>query len=173
MDPHLDTPADGERVLTITRTFKAPRALVWRAFSDPFHLSRWWGPAGFTNPVCELDFRVGGRWRNVMRGPDGREYPAEFTFLEIVEPERIVFRNAELTDKVWEGNPPPAFVRTLTFTEDARGTTVFTMRAEFASLEELARASFRGFRQGSEESFDKLAALVERQAAETEGPEPP
>ncbi len=167
MDDYAATPTDSERVLVITRIFKAPRTLVWRAFSDPFHLSQWWGPEGFTNPVCELDFRVGGRWRNVMRGPDGQAYPAEFTFLEITPPERIVFRNAEPDNApVWQGNPPPSFVRTLTFDEDGPNRTVFTMRAEFASAAEFARAASRGFRQGSEESFDRLSRLLEQQVRE-------
>jgi uncharacterized protein YndB with AHSA1/START domain len=155
-----------DRVLTITRTFDAPRALVWRAFADPFHLSQWWGPKGYTNPVCELDFRVGGHWRNVMRSPGGEEYPADFTFLEIREPERIVFRNAApKDDAVWQGNPPPSFVRTITF-EGANGRTVLTMRAEFDSAEEFARAARRGFREGSEESLDRLAELMARQTRE-------
>src|SRR5688572_9615605 len=95
-----DTRSD-EHELILTRTLNAPRTLVWRAFSDPVHLSRWWGPAGFTNPVCELDFRVGGHWHNVMRGPDGSEYPTDFTFVEVVEPERVVFRNAPAKGEVW------------------------------------------------------------------------
>ena len=155
-----------DRVLTITRTFDAPRALVWRAFADPLHLRQWWGPKGYTNPGCELDFRVGGHWHNVMRSPTGAEYPSDFTFLEIAPPERIVFRNAAARDDaVWQGNPPPSFVRTITF-EEANGRTTLTMRAEFASAEELARAASRGFRQGSEESFDRLAALIAHEQRE-------
>ena len=158
MDPLATATAD-DKVLIVTRTFAAPRALVWRAFSDPFHLRQWWGPKGFTNPVCELDFRVGGHWHNVMRGPDGREYPADFTFIEIAEPERIVFRNARGKGEVWGGNPPPSFVRTITFTEED-GRTTLTMRAEFASAEDLQRNASRGFRQGTDESFDRLEAML-------------
>ena len=73
MEPVILLP-DSEPTLTIERTFKAPRELIWKMFSDPFHLVHWWGPKGFTNPVCELDFRVGGRWYHVMRGPDGRDF---------------------------------------------------------------------------------------------------
>jgi uncharacterized protein YndB with AHSA1/START domain len=166
MDPAFTHAATiGDRVLIVTRAFNAPRALVWRAFADPFHLSQWWGPKGYTNPVCELDFRVGGHWHNVMRSPDGDEYPADFTFLEIVPPEKIVFRNAAAQGEVWGGNPPPSFVRTITFGEE-NGRTVLTMRAEFASAEDLARAASRGFRQGTEESLDRLAELMARQTQE-------
>ncbi len=61
-----------DRRLEIEREFDAPRDLVWKMFADPYHLSRWWGPKGFTNPVVEMDFREGGHWHHVMRSPDGR-----------------------------------------------------------------------------------------------------
>jgi uncharacterized protein YndB with AHSA1/START domain len=157
-------PANEERVLVITRTLNAPRALVWRAFSDPVHLSRWWGPAGFTNPVCELDFRVGGHWHNVMRGPDGSEYPTDFTFVAIVAPEHIVLRNAPARGEVWGDNPPPSFERSITF-EDLGGTkTLLTIRAEFGSLEHKDAVVRRGWIAGTNESFDKLEALLAEEA---------
>jgi uncharacterized protein YndB with AHSA1/START domain len=157
------TEAD-EHVLVITRTLNAPRTLVWRAFSDPVHLSRWWGPAGFTNPVCELDFRVGGHWHNVMRGPDGSEYPVDFTFIEIAEPERIVIRNAPAKGEVWGDNPPPMFDRTITFEEPAPGTTLLTIRAVFGTLEHKDAVARRGWVDGTIESFDKLEALLATEA---------
>jgi uncharacterized protein YndB with AHSA1/START domain len=156
--PGLLLPPD-QPTLTITRVFNAPRSLVWKMFSDPYHLSQWWGPHGFTNPVCELDFRVGGRWYHVMRGPDGREYPADSTFVEIVPPERIVYRNRVVENEVWEGNPPPSFVRTLTFTE-ADGRTTLTLFAEFDTMEHREAATRRGFVQGTLESYERLAAHV-------------
>ena len=64
-----------ERELVITRIFDAPRELVFQAWTDPEHLKKWWGPHGFTNPVCDVDLRLGGRWSILMRGPDGTEYP--------------------------------------------------------------------------------------------------
>ena len=68
----VTTPSDREIVMT--RTFDAPRELVWEALSKPEHMREWWGPRGFTMPVCEMDFRVGGAYRFVQRGPDGAEY---------------------------------------------------------------------------------------------------
>jgi uncharacterized protein YndB with AHSA1/START domain len=159
MEAALTNPTEEDRVLIITRTFDAPRALVWRAFSDPFHLRQWWGPKGYINPVCELDFRPGGHWHHVMRGPDGKEYPTDSTFIEIVPPERIVYRNAAPKGEVWGDNPPPSFVRTLTFAE-AGGRTTLTLRAEFDTAAGKQAAVARGFVQGTNESYDRLARLL-------------
>lgn len=88
----------GEREIVVTHVFDAPRALVFKAWTDPKHLMHWWGPRVFTNPICESDARVGGAWRIVMRSPDGVDYPGGGVYLEIVEPERLVFTNNR-TDK--------------------------------------------------------------------------
>ena len=64
----------GQASVTLTRIFDAPRALVWKAWTDPKMMAQWFGPRGFSNPVCELDVRVGGSLRVVMRGPDGTDY---------------------------------------------------------------------------------------------------
>jgi len=73
-----DTKAEpaADREIVITRVFEAPRELVWRAWADPEHVAQLWGPEGFTTRVTDLDLRPGGRWRYVMVGPDGAEYPA-------------------------------------------------------------------------------------------------
>ena len=162
MDPQIDNPTPDEKVLIVTRTLDAPRRLVWRCFADPLHLSQWWGPKYFTNPVCELDFRVGGRWHNVMRGPDGSEYPVDVEFIEITEPERIVYRNSPAKGEVWGDNPPPSFLRTITFTEED-GRTTLTIRAEFSSAEHKDAVVRRGWIEGTNESLDKLTELLTRQ----------
>lgn len=161
MDPRIDDPVAEDKALVITRTFDAPRALVWRAFADPYHLAQWWGPRHFTNPVCELDFRVGGRWHNVMRGPDGSEYPVDVEFIEIVEPERIVYRNAPAKGEIWGDNPPPSFLRTIAFAE-VGGSTTLTIRAEFETVEHKDAVVRRGWIDGTNESLDKLAELLRR-----------
>ena len=159
MEPVILLP-DGEATLTIERTFRAPRALVWKMFADPFHLAQWWGPAGYTNPVCDLDFRVGGHWHHVMRGPDGRDLPTDSVFIDIAPPERIVYRNAQSKDEVWGGNPPPSFKRTLTFTE-ANGVTTLRLFAEFEDVATRDSVARRGFAAGTLESYAKLAAHLE------------
>lgn len=88
--------------LVVTRVFDAPGELVWNAWTDPKQVAQWWGPKGFTNPVCRLDARVGGAWHIVMRAPDGTEYPCGGVYREVVNPERLVFTNIA-TDK--DGNP--------------------------------------------------------------------
>ena len=159
MDATLQQPTSEDRVLIITRSFDAPRALVWKAFADPYHLAQWWGPKGFTNPVCELDFRVGGHWHDVMRSPEGDEYTVDAEFIEIVPPERIVYRNAPPKGDVWGGNPPPSFVRTITF-DEVDGRTTLTLRAEFDSADDKQAAMKRGFAQGTNESYDRLGELL-------------
>ncbi|MDV6236709.1 SRPBCC domain-containing protein [Leptospira ellisii] len=76
--------------LVLTRIFDAPRALVYKVWTEPKHVAQWFGPREYTNPVCEIDLRVGGKYRYVMRSPEGIDYPVTGVFLEIVENERIV-----------------------------------------------------------------------------------
>ena len=87
------TAKSAERVLVIERVFDAPRGLVFKAWTEPRRLAQWWGPKGFTNPVCEIDARPGGTLRIVMRAPDGAEHPMKGVLREVIEPERLVFTN--------------------------------------------------------------------------------
>jgi uncharacterized protein YndB with AHSA1/START domain len=105
-----------ERAIVITREFDAPRELVFKAWTDPKHIAQWWRPKGFTNPVCELDVRVGGAWHIVMRAPNGTAYPCGGVYREVVEPERLVFTNIA-TDK--EGKLILDGLTTVTFAERA------------------------------------------------------
>lgn len=150
-----DRIGDDATTLVITRTFDAPRALVWKMFADPYHLAQWWGPAGFTNRVEQLDFRTGGRWVHVMIGPDGREFPTDNDILEVTPPERIVYRNAPADPKIFGANPPPAFTKTITLTE-AGGRTTLTLVCSFDTPAQKDAVVRRGFVAGTNESFDKL-----------------
>lgn len=80
-----------ERVLVIERVIDAPRELVFKVWSQPEHLVRWWGPEGFSLPACDLEFRPGGAYRFTMRAPDGVEHVLAGRFREIVPPARLVF----------------------------------------------------------------------------------
>lgn len=153
-------PLGDGRTLVITRTLNAPRALVWKMFSDPYHLAQWWGPSGYTNRVEKLDFRTGGSWLHVMIGPDGREYPTDNVILEVTEPERIVYRNAPADPKMFGDNPPPAFTKTLTFTE-ADGRTTLTLVCTFDTEAHREAVIRRGFIAGTNESYDKLEAHLQ------------
>src|SRR3984957_5256437 len=93
---HLSTDttvATSDRELIFTRLFDAPRELVFEAWTDPNPPPHWWGPNGFTTTVHELDLRTGGTWRLTMRGPDGRDYKNRLVFLEVVRPERLVYKH--------------------------------------------------------------------------------
>ncbi len=92
----IDLDSDARSIVG-TRVFDAPRDLVFAAFTDPKHLAQWWGPDGFTTTTSAFEFRVGGTWRFVMHGPDGRDYQNRVTYDEIVPGERIVYRQAAAT----------------------------------------------------------------------------
>ena len=116
------TPSDLE--LVITRTFDAPRSLVWSAFTDPKHVPHWQtGPEGFTMPVCEIDLRTGGTWRYVWRNVHGREFTASGIYREVTPEERIVI----VSTRDGEEN-----TNTTVFA-DQGGRTVVTATLRFAS----------------------------------------
>jgi uncharacterized protein YndB with AHSA1/START domain len=148
--------------LILTRILGAPRSLVFRAWTDPKHLARWWGPRGFTNPVCELDVRPGGRLRIDMRGPDGTIYPMKGVFHEIVEPERLVFTSTALEDAA--GRPLLEILNTITF-DDYNGLTKLTLCARLITkdfpLTPQVAAALSGMEQGWSESLYRLADELE------------
>jgi uncharacterized protein YndB with AHSA1/START domain len=144
------------RELAITRIFDAPRELVFKAWTDPKRLQRWWGPKGFTNPVCEVDVRPGGAILIHMRGPDGVIYPMTGVFHEIVAPERLVFSSSAL-DK--NGNPLFEVLTTVTFSEHG-GKTKLTLHASVAKATAEAARHLAGMDQGWNQSLDRLAQEV-------------
>jgi uncharacterized protein YndB with AHSA1/START domain len=91
-----------EDALVITRLFDAPREQVFKAWTEPERLMRWWGPKGFTSPVCKIDLRPGGIFHNCMRSPDGKEYWGQGVYREVVKPKRIVCTDTFSDEK---GNP--------------------------------------------------------------------
>src|SRR5262245_14317085 len=114
MPPIADL-APGEQVIVISRVFDAPRELVFRAFTDPKHLARFWGPKWTSVPVCEVDLRVGGAFRVNMRGPDGAIYACTGVYRDIVEPELIVYDSTTDDSNPCGGGLPPRSVITMTF----------------------------------------------------------
>lgn len=90
----------GGHTLTITRLLPAPREVVFRAWTEPEMLVRWWGPQGMTTPLCEMDVRPGGRWRTCMRNKDGKDHYVRGVYREVVAPERLVLGWAWETDGV-------------------------------------------------------------------------
>ena len=146
---HADRDADPELDIVSTRFFEAPRERVFEAFCDPSLLARWWGPKGFTNTIHELDVRRGGHWRSVLHAPDGRDFANHGVFVEVLRPERIVFRH--LSDV----HP---YELTIALEERDGGTRMtWRMRHETAKV----CASVRPFVvPGNEENFDRLTQLL-------------
>jgi uncharacterized protein YndB with AHSA1/START domain len=150
--------------LLITRTFDAPRELVWKAWTEPERVKRWWGPEGFTSPFCRIDLRVGGTYLYCMQSPEGREYWSTGVYREIVPPKRIVCTDSFSDEKGnvvpashygMPGDWPLALVVTVTF-EEQGGKTKFTLRhTGFPSgeMRDLAKA-------GWNTSLDKLAEYL-------------
>lgn len=148
------------REFVFTRVLEAPRALVFKAWTDPRHMAQWWGPGGFTNPVCELDVRPGGAIRIDMRSPDGMTFPMKGTFEEVVEPERLVFTSTALENEA--GEPGLVAHNTMTFTEEGGGTRL-VIRAVVTHVTPEAMAALEGMEAGWTQSLDKLAQHLAEQ----------
>jgi len=141
-----------EPELVLTRVFKAPRGPVFAAWTEPTQVAQWWGPNGFTNPVCELDVRPGGAVRIHMRGPDGTVYPMTGVYQEIVEPERLVFTSAALDES---GKPLFDVLNTVAFVEHD-GTTKLTVRARVVKSTAGAAPYLAGMEAGWTQSLERL-----------------
>lgn len=151
--------------LVITRVFDAPRKLVFKAWTEPERVKRWWGPNGFTTPACTIDLRPGGVFHNCMRSPEGRDYWSKGVYREIVEPERIVSTDF-FSDE--QGNPvppthygmspdwPQEALLTVTFAEHG-GRTTLTLQHAVGSAPASERDQCRA---GWSESLDRLAAYL-------------
>lgn len=157
----LERPSDREFV--ISRTFNAPRALVWQAWSQCEHLQHWWAPAGWTLSVCQMDFRPSGVWHYCMKGPgtDGTEMESwgRTVFREIVEPERIVSVDAFSDAAGNVAEEMPEMMITVTFV-GTDGQIKVTSRAEFATAADLKAIIQMGMEEGMTQSWDQLAEYL-------------
>lgn len=144
-----------EREIVLTRVLDAPRELVFKAWTDPEHVMKWFGPSGFTCTLHEIDVRVGGRWRFDMIAPDGKRYPNRIEYLEIVPNERLVFWHGSDVD-----DDPERFYVTVTFDEQTNKKTVVTLR-QLHPTKELrdAKVGFGAVELGGQ-TMDKLAEHV-------------
>jgi uncharacterized protein YndB with AHSA1/START domain len=149
----IDTP--GDREVALTRVFDAPRELVFDAYTRPELVQRWLtGRPDHTMPICEIDLRVGGAYRYVWRGPDGKEMTSKGVFREVVIPERLV--STERFEPSWyEGEG----LNTVTFLEE-NGKTTVTLRIQCASKEIRDAMLKSGMERGVAYSYDQLEAML-------------
>jgi uncharacterized protein YndB with AHSA1/START domain len=148
----VTTPSDREIVMT--RIFDAPRDLVFAAHSSAEHMKQWWGPRKYETISAEIDFRPGGTWRIVHRGPDGEEYGFHGEYREIVRPERISWTFE------FEGAPGHITVETLTL-EEHEGKTTLTAQSVADTVEERDAMLESGMTEGAAETFDRLEEYLE------------
>ena len=147
---------DHLRQLQIVRTFDAPRALVWKMWTDPAHVAAWFSPEHFTTPVVRMDVRPGGAIHMVMRGPDGQDHPFDGRFVSLDEPEQLVMRTwINLPD----GSTWFAVEQTVRF-EEIDGRTIQHFSAEVLEARADAIGPLSGREMGWSQSLDKLAAHI-------------
>ena len=146
----VTTPTDREIVLT--RVFDGPRRLVFDAFTKPELLKRWFGPRGWSLVVCEVELKVGGTFRFVLRGPDGTDMGMRGVYREIVPPERSVHAES------FDGYPGESVVTAVLV--ERGGKTTLTATVLYPSQEVRDAVINSGMEQGAAESYDKLAALL-------------
>jgi uncharacterized protein YndB with AHSA1/START domain len=142
----------GEREIVITRVFDAPRDLVFDAWTQKEHLSKWWGPRGFTTTFQKFDMKPGGTWQFIMHGPDGVDFPNTNVFVEIVKPERIVIKHTVF----------PHYLATTIF-ENLDGKTKLTYRTVFeenaATFEKVKTYAAPGAEQMMDRLEEHLASM--------------
>lgn len=144
------------RSIVLTRTFDAPRALMWKMWTDPVHLAQWFGPQLFINHTVSVELRVGGAMKLTMRGPQGSEHPMIAVFREITAPERLVFTNNAVDERgglLLEG------MTTVSFAE-VGGKTKVTLETTATGTAEITKFMLGGMKDGWTQSFDKLAAYL-------------
>jgi uncharacterized protein YndB with AHSA1/START domain len=151
-------PASGQGLqeLTLVRTFDAPRDLVFRAWTDPGHLSKWWGPAGFTTTMKKWEARPGGAILLEMNAPYGEVYPMGGGFVEIEPPDRLVFKSAAL-----DGSGKAIFeiLNTVSLADEG-GKTRLTLHTRVLSKQGDSDQYLKGQEEGWSQSLERLEALV-------------
>jgi len=147
-------PATADREVVISRMINAPRETVFEAFTEVRHLSRWWGPEGFTTTTREFEFRVGGEWVFVMHGPDGTDYQEWISWTEIAPPERLALLHGEFR------GDPNTFQSVFTFATGGTATLI-EMRTVFPTreLRDEAVEKYHAI-EGGQQTLGHLAAYV-------------
>lgn len=156
METTIDSTSRDEPVVVMTRIFDVPREVLWEALTTPEHVAQWFGGHGFSSPVCEMDLRPGGAWRHVMRAPDGSQFPVNSVFVEIVEPERLVWKSQRKVSAT-----EVAEVTHTTTLENIGGKTRWKLVARFATFEDRDVSVKMGFARMVSQGIERLAAFTE------------
>ncbi|HZB92662.1 MAG TPA: SRPBCC family protein [Stellaceae bacterium] len=157
---HAPEPAPiDDRELVLSRLIDAPRAALYRAWTEPALLKQWFAPLPYTTPIAELDVRPGGASLVVMRAPDGTELPNRGVYLEVVPNEKLVFTDAY--GSAWEPSKKPFMTVILTFAEEG-GRTRYTARVRHWTVADREAHEKMGFHRGWGQCADQLAALAAR-----------
>lgn len=154
-----------DREVKVTRSFRAPRPLVYRAYTEPELVRRWLlGPPGWSMPVCEMDVRVGGQFRWRWRSEEnGSEFGFAGTYRELLPPSKIVHTEAYDPGTVSFGYPGDDAIVTVTFTENG-GVTTLTTLIDFGSKEARDAAVATGMTDGMEQSYQVLDRVLDEQS---------
>ena len=140
-----------DRQIVTSRLLDAPRALVFAAFTDPRHISNWWGPRGFRTTTHEMDVRTGGVWRFIMHGPDGTDYRNRIRYTEVIPNERLAYDH----DDDGENNMQP-FQGLITFADEA-GKTRVTLSLTLCSVAERENMVKFGAVEGAQQTLQRLS----------------
>lgn len=153
-------PHDGREII-LSRLVRAPRNIVFQAWTNPDKLAEWWGPKGFTITIASFFMETGGEWKFVMHSPDGVDYRNRVVFIEVLEPERISFSQSSDTD-----SDPDQFNTTVTF-EDQGDSTCIAMRLIFKTNEARDHVirSYDGI-EAAQQSLDRLEEILFKTIAE-------
>lgn len=157
--------APGEAEIVMTRSFDAPRELVWRLWTDPELIPEFWGPRRLTTTVERFDFRRGGGWRFVSHDADGTDHGFGGEFREVVAPERITWTF------VYDGAPDEVVVETMELTE-RNGVTTMIATSRFSTPEGRDAMLRSGMESGAAEMNERFAELLARTPAEPPAPRP-
>lgn len=153
MSGKLNVTLPSDREIAMSYVFDAPRDLVFEAMSKCEHVKHWWGPRGYVVTSCEMDFRVGGKWRFVHRGLDGKDYAFRGEY-RTIEPPTTIAQTFE-----WEGLPGHISLDTLTL-EERDGRTIATTVSLYDSKEDRDGMLQSGMEEGATETYDRLAEYI-------------
>lgn len=158
MNQQTTTEEQHVKELTMTRTFNAKRELVFNMWTKPELFSKWYGPKGFTIPVCDIDLRPGGEFQVEMKAPNGKSYPHKGIYHEVTPPEKLVFSLPSHFDD--NGQPQVEMLNSVIFTEEDGKTTINFQITEVKTIPGVVPLKGLDFAWG--QSFDKLGEVIEK-----------